>query len=363
MSDNLLSPPLTRPVSICIAGGQDTGDAAPGISRSTGRPLSYPNNHKLLHALDSKSSLFRGISFGAGAMSNIEMVIDSTSTSYTYQARTFHKDVFKCLQEFYDSKILCDVEICCGQMSIKCHRLVLACASSYFRTMFTSEMSECHQSKITIQDIEEAALRDLVQFAYTAQVTLTTDNVQALLYAASILQVELVAQACCEFMKTHLHPTNCLGIRAFAEQHGRNELILKADQFTRDHFLAVAKSEEFLSMSPHHLEALLASNDLNVHSEIEVYEAVMLWVKQEAQTRGEHLTDLLGHIKLPLLPPTFLLETVCKDSLVKSNLKCRDYLDEAKHYQLSLAHVIPDFKVSTRMLPRKSYAGRIQNIA
>jgi len=55
--------------------------------------------------------------------------------------------------------------------------------------MFTSEMSECHKRTVTIYDVDESALVALVKFAYTARITLTTDNVQTLLYACSILQV------------------------------------------------------------------------------------------------------------------------------------------------------------------------------
>jgi len=57
------------------------------------------------------------------------------------------------------------------------------------RSMFTSEMSECRRRTVTIYDVDESALVALVNFAYTACITLTTDNVQTLLYACSILQV------------------------------------------------------------------------------------------------------------------------------------------------------------------------------
>jgi len=55
--------------------------------------------------------------------------------------------------------------------------------------MFTSEMTECHNKTVTIYDVDETALVALIEFAYTSRITLTTDNVQTLLYACSILQV------------------------------------------------------------------------------------------------------------------------------------------------------------------------------
>ena len=162
-----------------------------------------------------------------------------------------------------------------GKKSVCCHRVVLACVSRYFRTMFTSEMKECRKDIITINDIDEHALVSLVNFAYTAKIKITVDNVQSLFYASSILQIETVANACSEFMKSHLDPPNCIGVYMFAEQHGRNELMRKADQYIQDHFMDVVDCEEFLSMSAKHFVSLVESSDLNVNDECDVYEAVM----------------------------------------------------------------------------------------
>ena len=60
-----------------------------------------------------------------------------------------------------------------------------------------------------------------------------------------------------------------------------------------------------------------------------------------------------------MLPVAYLVGTVCTEALLKTDLACRDYVDEAKSYQLSLARVLPDVGVSDRVLPRKSYAGTV----
>ena len=136
-------------------------------------------------------------------------------------------------------------------------------------------MKECHKEKITINDIDDHALVSLINFAYTAKIKITVDNVQSLLYASSILQIETVANACSEFMKSHLDPPNCIGVHMFAEQHGRLELMRKADQYIQDHFLDVVDCDEFMSMSPKHFISLVESPDLNVNDECDVYETVM----------------------------------------------------------------------------------------
>jgi len=88
-------------------------------------------------------------------------------------------------------------------------------------------------------------------------------------YVLAVVQVESVARACCDFMASHLHPSNCVGIRNFAELHGHRELMSSADDFILDNFLAVSASEEFHEMSANNLSMIVASSYLNVRSEVQ----------------------------------------------------------------------------------------------
>lgn len=58
--------------------------------------------------------------------------------------------------------------------------------------MFLSDMSEAKQDLVEIKDFDGDAIQDLVHFAYSSKLTLTVDNVQPLLYAACILQVNKI---------------------------------------------------------------------------------------------------------------------------------------------------------------------------
>lgn len=59
---------------------------------------------------------------------------------------------------------------------------------------------------------------------------------QTLLPAANLLQLVEVEEACCDFLQTQLHPTNSLGISAFADLHNCKELYNCATQYTEQHF-------------------------------------------------------------------------------------------------------------------------------
>lgn len=72
-----------------------------------------------------------------------------------------------------------------------------------------------------------------------SQVTVEEGNVQTLLPAACLLQLAEIQEACCEFLKRQLDPSNCLGIRAFADTHSCRELLRIADKFTQHNFQEV----------------------------------------------------------------------------------------------------------------------------
>lgn len=69
---------------------------------------------------------------------------------------------------------------------------------------------------------------------------------QTLLPAASLLQLNGVRDACCKFLLSQLDPSNCLGIRGFADTHSCGDLLKAAHRYVLQHFVDVAKTEEFM---------------------------------------------------------------------------------------------------------------------
>ena len=82
---------------------------------------------------------------------------------------------------------------------------------------------------------------------------------QALLPASSLLQMSLVREACCKFLLRQLHPTNCLGIRNFADTHACKELQTRSHRFALQNFPEVMNTEEFV---------LLPLEEVRMHSPI-----------------------------------------------------------------------------------------------
>ncbi|XP_030315124.1 kelch-like protein 3 isoform X5 [Calypte anna] len=244
------------------------------------------------------------------------------------------KKAFKVMNELRSKRLLCDVVIVAETVEMEAHRVVLAACSPYFCAMFTGDMSESKAKKIEIKDVDGQTLRKLIDYIYTAEIEVTEENVQVLLPAASLLQLMDVRKNCCDFLQSQLHPTNCLGIRAFADVHACTELLQQANAYAEQHFPEVMLGEEFLSLSLDQVCSLISSDKLTVSSEEKVFEAVISWINYEKESRLEHMAKLMEHVRLPLLPRDYLVQTVEEEALIKNNNTCKDFLIEAMKYHL-----------------------------
>ncbi|XP_012590002.1 PREDICTED: pleckstrin homology domain-containing family N member 1 [Condylura cristata] len=157
---------------------------------------------------------------------------------------------------------------------------------------------------------------------------------RTLLPAASLLQLNGVRDACCKFLLSQLDPSNCLGIRGFADTHSCGDLLKAAHRYVLQHFVDVAKTEEFMLLPLKQVLELVSSDSLNVPSEEDVYRAVLSWVKHDVDARRQHVPRLMKCVRLPLLSRDFLLGHVDAEGLVRHHPDCKDLLIEALKFHL-----------------------------
>lgn len=73
-----------------------------------------------------------------------------------------------------------------------------------------------------------------------------------------------VKRACCDFLESQLDPSNCLGIRDFAETHNCLDLMQAAELFSQKHFSEVVQHEEFMLLSQTEVEKLIKCDEIQV---------------------------------------------------------------------------------------------------
>ncbi|KAL3846716.1 hypothetical protein ACJMK2_017682 [Sinanodonta woodiana] len=228
---------------------------------------------------------------------------------------------------------LCDVILKVQGKEFHVHKTVLAASSDYFLAMFSSNLSEKTQSVIELHEMESDVFEKVIEFVYTAEITLTTANVQDLLHAACLLMLKGIQLACSTFLQKELDPSNCLGIMKFAERYSVMDLHKAAHVFCQYNFKEVVKHTEFLNLTMPELAPLLDSDYLRCDEET-VYEAAIKWMKHDPRDRKEHLCWLMRLVRLPQLTARYLTDVMDNQMLLKRCFRCRDLLDEAKNFHL-----------------------------
>ncbi|TKS76838.1 Kelch-like protein 12 [Collichthys lucidus] len=240
------------------------------------------------------------------------------------------KSILNAMNSLRKSNTLCDITLRVENADFPAHRIVLAACSDYFCAMFTSELAEKGKSFVDIQGLTAATMEILLDFVYTETVLVTVENVQELLPAACLLQLK----ACCDFLESQLDPSNCLGIRDFAETHNCLDLMQAAELFSQKHFSEVVQHEEFMLLSQTEVEKLIKCDEIQVDSEEPVFEAVLNWVKHNRKEREPYLPDMLEFVRMPLLTPRYITDVIDAEPLIRCSLPCRDLVDEAKKFHL-----------------------------
>uniref|UniRef100_A0A8C0U639 Zinc finger and BTB domain-containing protein 17 n=1 Tax=Cyanistes caeruleus TaxID=156563 RepID=A0A8C0U639_CYACU len=87
--------------------------------------------------------------------------------------------------------LLCDCTFVVDGIDFKAHKAVLAACSDYFRMLFVDQKDVVHL------DISNAAgLGQVLEFMYTAKLSLSPDNVEDVLAVAGFLQMQEIVSAC-----------------------------------------------------------------------------------------------------------------------------------------------------------------------
>ncbi|XP_072524061.1 kelch-like protein 10 [Salminus brasiliensis] len=221
---------------------------------------------------------------------------------------------------------LCDVVLRVGGAEVKAHKIILCSCSGYFRVLFTSSHWKCSEKSVfTIPDVSPDIMELILQYAYSADVDITSENVQDLLAAANQLDVLGLVGLCCNFLEKQLCPENCIGICRFADWYSCRELYRRAHTYILHHFEEVVREpeEEFLELTLLQLSDILEKDELNAKREETVFEAVLKWIEHAPTLRSSCIVVLLPKVRLGLMDNNYFLNNVRNNPLVSSHLECQ----------------------------------------
>nr|XP_060641087.1 kelch-like protein 26 [Anolis sagrei ordinatus] len=261
------------------------------------------------------------------------MADKSGALKCTFSAPGHSATLLQGLAALRDQAQLLDVILTVNSEAFQVHKVVLAACSDYFRAMFTGGMREASQDVIELKGVSAKGLRHIIDFAYSAEVTLDLDCIQDVLGAAVFLQMAPVVELCEEFLKSAMSVETCLNIGQMATAFSLASLKESVDAFTFRHFLQIAKEEDFLQLPLERLVFFLRSNKLKSCAEIDLFRAAVRWLQHDPARRTS-ASQVLCHIRFPLMKPLELVYSVQTLDIMVEDVLCRQYLLEAFNYQI-----------------------------
>ncbi|XP_055355344.1 kelch-like protein 5 [Paramacrobiotus metropolitanus] len=226
------------------------------------------------------------------------------SSDLTHDCPADTVELLRELRVLQSTGILCDVKLTgsdASSVGIPCHRCVLTAHSPYFRAVFTHDGKESSEPVFRLGNIDQRTLKELVGYAYTMDLNLSDDNVTSVLIAAQFLGMTPVAARCWKYLEEHLCVSTCLTVHALASHHHNPHLAAAALDLICRHCLSLTQGLDFLQMDAQQVAELLASDDLEVSSEDQVWEAVQRWLDHDRPERLPHVSAVLQAVRAPFL--------------------------------------------------------------
>jgi len=112
----------------------------------------------------------------------------SGGQQYCLRWNNHRSNLLNVFEQLFQSEALTDVTLAVGGTSIKCHKIILAACSGYFRSLFLD--NTCPHPIVVFKDIQYAELRAILEFIYRGEVSVAQEHVGALLKAAESLRVK-----------------------------------------------------------------------------------------------------------------------------------------------------------------------------
>ncbi|KIH53569.1 BTB And Kelch [Ancylostoma duodenale] len=128
--------------------------------------------------------------------------------------------------------------------------------------------------------MDYSAFSSLISYAYGCSLTVTRENVQAVMMTANYLELQGVTEICATFICEHLLDVeNALVLRTIFSSIGSKSAAEDVDRFVEKNFALVSHSDKFLDLSIEDLVELLSKDELHVGSEEDVFNAAMRWIE------------------------------------------------------------------------------------
>lgn len=118
-----------------------------------------------------------------------------------------------------------------GTQTVHAHRAFLAAFSDYFCALLGSGLNESTQNEVTLHEVDGDSFVQIIEFAYSGHITISSATVHPLLETANYIGVDQVTRACCTYLADRLTVDNVLPLLVKADELSLQSLFDKVKSF------------------------------------------------------------------------------------------------------------------------------------
>ena len=250
-------------------------------------------------------------------------LLNSAEKSMTRQ-RITSPNVLQYANEKRNKGTFNDVTIEADTETIAANRMILSCCSRFFEGMFNLEMKEKYQhDPVQINGFDGKAVKVVIDFMYSGEVTIKNENVMDLLAASDYLQMGEVKEFCFEFLESILSPANWFAIRSAADLYQNKHLENQVCEYMSTNFDIIIQTDEFKSLDKDGVRSCIKKLNRRYATEESIFNGLVVWSLGNEYGGKNDFPDLFEQlIRLDGMSLEVLEETVLKEDLVKRSSQC-----------------------------------------
>ena len=246
------------------------------------------------------------------------------------------------LRKLVNSEEYSDVVFIVGrdQTPVYAHRSIVASRSKVFAAMLYGGLRETNEREITVPNTPADIFISMMEYIYTGCIEIPAESAMNLLNAANMYGLLSLMKSCSACIQENLNASNVCEI--MVQSAAFADITNLCMHFIEENSTEVFMSKNIRHLTPNILAMVLQSDNLAIN-EIELYEGIVEWGRYQCEAyhtgAGEEkvsledmLSDVIPHIRLPLISASDLVKIVKPTGVVPTDM----YLEAIEY------HAAPD---------------------
>ena len=139
------------------------------------------------------------------------VVASSTTTAEMFVDKSYHHAFMKHMHKLHQTNEYTEMTLPSSDIRIRCLRKVLATVSDYFNVVFRCGLEESQSATIRLT-AQPRILTSIVDYIFTGETEVTVDNIESLVKACDILQLDTLKMVCENLMLKQVELANRFAI-------------------------------------------------------------------------------------------------------------------------------------------------------